>query len=669
MSQLVYGVWEGKPYDFRSAPIPAGTELPRLEDLEDFDPGNPVKAFIADRGFLVFDASVSLIGAFQQYISRAAESSCGKCTPCRAGTAQIRDQLESLERGESFPVRLNDIGEIARILATSSLCGLGQTCARALLDALTHFRDVFEREIALAKAPSQHSTLYMTAPCIEACPAKLDVPKYIDCIKDGRPDYALRTILEKYPLAASCGRVCVRFCESACRRQTVDGAVGIKMLKRFVADQAYPLAEGVFPKNLTPPANANKKRVAVVGAGPAGVTCAYHLLLNGVAVEVFEAQQTSGGMASVGIPSYRLPKDVLKAETEGVIKRLGGKVHYGKRLGQDISVDGLLARGFDSVFLAFGCSKGGMLGIQNETPTPKGYSSGIDFLLDVHKHVECGEPVSLEGEVVVVGGGNVAMDCVRSALRLGAKKVHLVYRRTREDMPADHEEIEACEKEGVVMHFLCNPSRLVVENGRVIGVDLVQMRQTDADEEGRRNVEAIAGTEAMLACTHVFAAIGQQIDRRSLALEDGIRVDRKGIIAVNPETLETSRPGVFAGGDCVLGALTLIHAMDHGSRAAAAICQYLEEGRVSPDPESRMQAVLANSHLLEGEVISIPQRLRLRASVPELEVEQRVGNFDEVELAISKGEAYHEAERCLRCYRLYSVVTAEPFGAVAQATL
>lgn len=668
MTQLVYGVWEGRAYDFRNGPIPAGIELPRLDGVADFDPGNPVKAFIADRGFLVFDASVSLIGAFQQYLGRAAESSCGKCTPCRAGTAQIRDQLASLKRGESFPLRLDDICEIARLLATSSLCGLGQTCARALLDALTHFRDVFEREIAQARIPNQHSTLYMTAPCIEACPAKLDVPRYIDCIKDGRPDYALRTILEKYPLAASCGRVCVRFCESACRRQTVDGAVGIKMLKRFVADQAYPLAERVFPRNLTVPDGGEKKRVAVVGAGPAGITCAYHLLLAGVAVEVFEAQKSSGGMASVGIPSYRLPKDVLKAETEGVIKRLGGKMHYGMRLGREVSVDGLLARGFDAVFLAFGCSKGGQLGIQNETPAPKGYSSGIEFLLDVHRHVECGEPVRLDGEVVVVGGGNVAMDCVRSALRLGAKKVHLVYRRTREDMPADHEEIEACEKEGVVMHFLCNPSRLVVENGRVIGVDLVQMRQTDADEEGRRNVEAIAGTESMLPCSHVYAAIGQQIDRQSLALEDGIRVNSKGIIAVDAETLETSRPGVFAGGDCVLGALTLIHAMDHGSRAAESICQFLTSGQVRPHPEPRIQSLLANNNLLGDEVISIPQRLRLRTRVPELEVAHRVGNFEEVELAISKDEAYHEAERCLRCYRLYSVVTAAPFDAATHAT-
>lgn len=665
MKKLAYGVWEGKVYDFRSGPVPAEADLPGLDDLSDFDPGNPVKAFIADRGFLVFDPSVSLIEAFQQYLSRAAEASCGKCTPCRAGTSQIRDQLKTLKRGESFPLRLDDICEIARLLATSSLCGLGQTCSRALLDALTHFRDVFEREIAQAKPAAQHSTLYMTAPCIEACPAKLDVPRYIDCIKDGRPDYALRTILEKYPLAASCGRVCVRFCESACRRQTVDGAVGIKMLKRFVADQAYPLGKSVFPKDLVAPEKADKKRVAVIGAGPAGITCAYHLLLNGVAVEVFEDQQAPGGMASVGIPSYRLPKAVLKAETEGVIKHLGGKIHYGKRLGQDVSVDGLLARGFDSVFLGFGCSKGGILGIENETPAPKGYSSGIEFLLDVHKHVECGELFSLEGEVVVVGGGNVAMDCVRSALRLGAKKVHLVYRRTREDMPADHEEIEACEKEGVVMHFLSNPARLVTENGRIVGVDLVQMRQTEPDAKGRRNVEPISGTETVLPCSYVYAAIGQQIDRRALALEDGIRVDSKGIIAVNPETLETSRPGVFAGGDCVLGALTLIHAMDHGSRAAESICQYLETGEVKPHPEPRLQTFLAHNHLLSEETISIPQRLRLRARVPELEVENRVSNFDEVELSIGKEEAYHEAERCLRCYRLYSVVTGAPFGATA----
>lgn len=664
MKALLYGVWDETPYDFRAAPPAAGQALPDLQGLENFAPGNPARAFLADRGFLVFDDGVNLAEAFWQYLRRAADESCGKCTPCRVGSATLAELLDRLRQGRGRSADLLRMRELAELLTASSLCGLGQTCARALAAALTWFPDRLERDIGRAADTPQHGMVYVTAPCIEACPARLDVPRYIQYIHDGRPNHALGVILDKYPLAASCGRVCVRFCESACQRKGVDSPVGIKMLKRFAADQAYRPGKSLFSRDLVPAQAKPRHRVAVVGSGAAGITCAYQLLRRGVAVDVLEMQGKAGGMASVGIPSYRLPKYVLKAETEQAVLRMGGRMIYGQKLGPDYSIDDLFAQGYDSVFLGYGASRGTLLGVTDEDPTLHGYYSGIDFLKDVHDRVEDDVPFALEGEVVVVGAGNVAMDCVRSAVRLGAARVHLVYRRTRADMPADHEEIEAAEKEGVIFHFLTNPSRLLSDRGWLTGVEVVDM-QVSGSDGGRQRVEAVAGSEQVLPCGTLIVAIGQQVDRETLTPDDGVHTDAKGRVKVDPDTLETTRQGVFAGGDCVLGPVTLIQAMAQGETAARSIAQYLAHGRCAASPAQHMQRFLAANHMASAECLARPRLKKERFVLPEREVAVRVKSFAEVEDVIARQEAYREAERCLRCYRIYSVVTEAPLTTVS----
>jgi formate dehydrogenase beta subunit len=484
------------------------------------------------------------------------------------------------------------------------------------------------------------------------------VPRYIDGVKNGKFDFALGVVLDNYPLAGTCGRVCVRFCEGACRRGAAEGPVGIRMLKRYVADRAHAQRRLKF----SPSGERHGKRVAVIGAGPAGITCAYKLLLGGIQVDVFEAQWAAGGMAALGIPSYRLPKDILKAESEEVIRQLGGHFLFGKALGRDFSLDDLLGKGYDAVFLAYGANKAPQLGVRNEELVPQGYVSGIDFLFNVYKHVEGGEPFELTGDVVVVGGGNVAMDCVRSARRMGAKSVHLVYRRTIEDMPADREEIQAAEQEGVFFHCLSNPSELVVEGNRVVGIKLVAMRQTGIDAKGRRGVEPIQDAETSMACDWVIAAIGQVVANDVLQPDEGVELDRWNWVTANPDTLETSRPGVFAGGDCVLGPLssmTLVNALDHGERAAASIRDYLLNGHTHITPERRMQKFVARNRLLSDKHLARAPLSRPRARVPELPANERILSFAEVDGVISKEEAYEEASRCLRCYRLYSLITVK----------
>ncbi|MDR0577720.1 MAG: FAD-dependent oxidoreductase [Candidatus Accumulibacter sp.] len=665
MIHCVYGVWDGTAIDARRDPARRQTSL--LSGFDEVAPDTAAMAFIADRGFLILDESTSLAFAFSDYLARAADESCGRCTPCRVGTQRLRDLLKKVVDGVAAPGALDEARALAWQITQTALCGMGQSCARALYEALVHFPEEFGA-MTPAQAVFQHSFIYVTAPCIEACPSKIDVPKYIDGVKNGKFDFALGVVLDNYPMAGSCGRVCVRFCEAACRRNAAEGPVGIRMLKRYAADEAFPRQRLKF----APSAERHDKRVAVIGAGPAGITCAYKLLRGGIQVDVFDAQWASGGMAALGIPSYRLPKDVLKAESEDVIRQLGGHFLYGKALGRDFSVDDLLGKGYDAVFLAYGASKASQLGVRNEELVPQGYASGIDFLFKVYRHVEGGEPFTLAGDVVVVGGGNVAMDCVRSARRMGAKSVHLVYRRTIEDMPADREEVLAAQREGVVFHCLSNPSELVVKGNRVAGVRLVAMRQTEVDARGRHGVEPIPDSETFMACDWVIAAIGQVVANDVLRPEEGIELDRWNWVMADPDTLETSRPGVFAGGDCVLGpqsSMTLVNALDHGERAAASIRDYLLNGHTHVTAERHMQKFLANNHLLDDKRLERMPLEKPRAHVPELPVDERVRNFAEVDGVIAKETAYEEASRCLRCYRMYSLVTVKSLqGGYTQGT-
>ena len=661
MTEIAYGVWDGRVVDRRggaASSLPPG--WPDLEGFDFFNKGNPIRAFIGDRGFLVFDDSVCLIDAFRRQMEMAAAQSCGKCTPCRIGAPLIRDALADYARVWPGSIDLDGIVELARQMTDCSLCGLGRTAPVALLGALEHFRADLEAEIALGRPlPEQSGMEYMTAPCIEACPSKINVPRYIDYIRDGKPDYSLGVILQKYPMAATCGRVCVRFCEMACRRALVDEAVSIKTLKRYVADHQQGPDALRFTRDLISRQLPPDMRVAVVGAGPAGVSCAYHLLLHGYQVDVLEALDEAGGMAAIGIPSYRLPKDVLHSETD-IITSLGGRFLFGQAMGRDFGIDDLFARGYRAVFLGLGCQEGTRMGVAGEEQAGAGYETGISFLLQVHDHIAGIRRTELSGDVVVVGGGNVAMDCARSALRMGAERVHLVYRRTRADMPADPSEVAAAEEEGVIFHPLRNPTRLLIEDDRVTGVELVAMRQTEVDAKGRRGVEPIPGSEQVMACHTLIAAIGQTVQSGAVQPRDGLNLTRWGWIEIDPFDLSTSRPGVFAGGDCAFGPSTLIHAMANGLQAARSINDWIQLGHTCFFPRTRMRALLHSRKLLATDFAEVPVKREYRVHHPELDPEVRRTMFEEVEATISDADAYREARRCLRCYRIYSVITAQP---------
>ena len=652
MPTLVYGVWDGVPYDNRTSTTPKAPEDINLDAIAQFNEGNAVSALLNERGFLVFDDSVPLLWTMQKHFQKVASESCGKCSPCRTGAVLLnRALVQALTQNECDWA---EIREIAKQMAETSLCGVGKTGPRPLLDALTHFPD----ELQPVPEDMKHGFYSaMTSPCIEACPGLVNIPRYIDYIKDGHVDLSANTVLRHYPLVGSCGRVCVRSCESACKRGRVDDAISIRNLKRFVADKA--LASGVLQ-----PVTVDldkKQRVAIIGAGPVGLSCSYHLLMRGYPCDIFEAKEKAGGMIRYGIPIYRLPKDTLQEEID-IVTKMGARIAFGQQLGRDFHVDDLFAKGYSAVFIACGCSQGTYLGMPDEDTSLPDYENGIAFLDRVYTGVEAGNPPTLEGDVVVVGGGNVAMDCCRAAVRICTGKVHVIYRRTEADAPADHEEIEAAKAEGVEFHFLCGQDRLVVENGKITGLRVQKMERTEPDASGRRGVRPIEGSSSVLPCAHVIAAIGQRTDKSMLCEEDHIERDRKNCIVVSAAQ-ETSREGVFAAGDCTSGPrasgpTTMIMGMGQAYFAARSIARYLSEKDVKFDSRWRMSDLIRTGHLMNVDKEPVPQKLPAkRVQLHELAPGIRCTNFDEVEKTMTQEEAWSEAQRCMRCYRIYTVVT------------
>ena len=422
MAKVIFGVWDNMVIDNRGKKIFEIEEHPEFKDFDEFNPGNPIKAFLGPHGFFIFEPRVNLLDAARQYMDRVAKESCGKCTPCRVGTQIIRSKLDDLARGLGGADLLQEIESVAEHVRTTAMCGLGRTATVTLEEMIRYFRE----ELTPGPKDRQHCVTYVTAPCIEACPSRVDVPRYVDYVKDGKFTHSLGVILQKYPMAATCGRVCVRFCEMACQRTQVDEAVGIKVLKRFVADHEQEMSADWFSAHTVSRKMDPDLKVAVIGTGPAGISAAYHLLLKGYPVDVFEAKSVPGGMAATGIPEYRLPKAVLTKEI-GIIQALGGRLFYNKRMGKDFTLSQLFTRGYKAVFLGVGAHKGRLMRAMGEDPTLDGYDFGVDFLLRInHEYIDKGIPMSLGERMVVVGGGNVAMDCVRSALRMGVKEVHLV---------------------------------------------------------------------------------------------------------------------------------------------------------------------------------------------------------------------------------------------------
>jgi formate dehydrogenase major subunit len=483
-------------------------------------------------------------------------------------------------------------------------------------------------------------------PCQLACPAGVDIQGYVALAALGKFTDAIRLIKETNPLPAICGRVCTRPCEvTGCRRAMLDQAVGIDYIKRYIADLDLGKAEPFRPT----PAPLNGKRVAVVGAGPAGLSCAYYLALKGYSIHVFEAMPEAGGMLRYGIPEYRLPKEVLDLEVSQILD-LGVELSTNVALGKDYTVASLKQDGFDAVFLGLGAWQSSTMRVKDEET--EGVLPGIKFLENFGLRKE----IDLWGTVLVIGGGNTAVDCARTALRLGAGEVKLLYRRTRKEMPANAMEIDEAEREGVKLGFLVAPTRVIKKDGRVGSLECIRMELGEPDASGRRSPKPIRGSEFEVPCDFAIAAIGQNTTISQLLdgsvpdflpFGETLNLTRWQTVQVNDKTFETSVEGVFSGGDVVTGAATAVEAIAAGRKAAHAIDRYIMTGKAEPEPfqfVSRKDTFAKVTPVDLKSTEKIPHR-----PMPLIPQEERKGSFTEVELGYTLDDVRGEAVRCLEC--------------------
>ena len=637
LREMIYeiggGIPRGKAFKAAQMGGPSGGCIPaqHLDVPIDYQSVANLGAIIGSGGLVIADEDTCMVDLARYFMSFTQDESCGKCVPCRLGTKAMLTTLERICAGEGQVGDIEYLEELATEVKASALCGLGQTAPNPVLTTIQYFRDEYEAHIREQRCPAGVCTALVRARCTNACPAEVDVPSYVSLTAQGRYAEALEVHRRRNPFALACGRVCPAFCENTCRRAELDQPVAVRQIKRFMAD--HELEQPWTPPILEDP---KTEKVAIIGAGPAGLTAALRLAQRGYPVTVFEALPVAGGMMAVGIPEYRLPRHLLDMEIEN-IKRAGVEIRLSTALGKDVFLDDLLDReGFKAAILAIGAHKSRTLGVQGEEM--EGVYHGTEFLCDI----ALGRAPDLHGKrVAVVGGGDVAIDAVRSAWRLGADEVHLIYRRSRADMPAHADEIKGAEKEGVQFHFLSNPSR-VLGNDRVAGIELVRQELGDFDNGGRRRPVSIPGSEFTLEVDVLIPAIGQEPDLFWNGGDAAIEVGRGGACVVN-DGLATTRPGVFAAGDFALGPATVAEAVGQGNRVADAVAHYLRTGRAD------VVAVRPGYEIVESCFDPEEYAEATRPQTQEIPVEARCGNFHEVELLFDENTIQEECKRCLRC--------------------
>ncbi|MDD5711897.1 MAG: NAD(P)-binding protein [Smithellaceae bacterium] len=470
-----------------------------------------------------------------------------------------------------------------------------------------------------------------TSPCKAACPTHISVQGYVALIAAGKYQEALKLIKKDNPFPIVCGRVCNHPCEEACMRGKVEQPIDIMHLKQFVADLDMNADTRYVPEVK----EKKGKKIAVIGAGPAGLTAAYYLAIEGYDVEVFEALPVAGGWLAVGIPEYRLPKDVLRAEIK-VIEDLGVKIHLNTKIGKDVPFEKLKAD-FDAVFIGCGAVLSSKMDVPGEDL--QGVIHGVDYL----KRVNLGEKVFLGDKVAVIGGGNVAMDAVRTAVRTGSKDVFILYRRSRKEMPASPEEIEEAMEEGINMEFLVAPVRILGKDGKVTGIECIRMELGEPDASGRRRPVPVKGSEFVIDVDAVVPAIGQAADLGFVPQESGIAINKWNTFEADSVTFATSVPGVFAGGDVVTGPATVVKAVYAGKEAAVSIDRYLKGEDIKAGRAKDWAQNLAD----KADVSKVEKVSRMKYHL--LDAEARKKGFREVGVGFTEEEAVAEAKRCLSC--------------------
>ena len=583
-------------------------------------------------GMVVMDEDNCMVDVARYFIEFTHSESCGKCIPCRVGLNKCLRILNRVTEGAGTTHHLEVLDELSRYIRDCSLCGLGQTAPNPVLTTLRHFRNEFEDHILARRCAAGVCEELALSPCENSCPLHMNIPRFLQLYKENRLEEAFLSVILDNPLPSSTGRVCQHPCDSRCRRQTIDQAVNMREVHRFIADSIFSSDkhEAMVRVIVALKLEATGRKIAIVGAGPAGLTAAFYLALLGHDVTVYDSKSEAGGMLRFALPEYRLPKSILRREIE-LIESLGVNFSFNTRVGVDLALNDLDDH-FDAIFLSIGTWKESWV-YQSGTEL-KGVYPALNFL----EAVAAGQDVSLGRRVAVIGGGNAAIDSARTSLRRGCE-VTVFYRREHKDMPAIEEETQAARDEGAKFVFLAAPHRVIGDaKGSVKAIEIVKTRLGEYDSSGRRKPVATDEIQRF-DCDSVIFAVGETVDR-DFVKASGLVIKESGTIEVNRFTLETSRPRFYAGGDFVTGASNVSNAMAYGKQAARSIDLQLME----LDRWQRLYPAFEYDQTPAEEPSANP-----RHSGHPLAATARVHSQEEVVAGLNHEEALDETCRCLRC--------------------
>ncbi len=634
LGSIVYDLGGGIPgdKDFKAVQIggPSGGCIPKehLNTSITYESLPALGAIMGSGGLIVMNEDTCMVDLARYFLDFIADESCGKCTPCRVGTKIMLNLVTRICEGRGTMEDLARLEDLANTIGKTSLCGLGQTAPNPVLSTLRYFRHEYIEHIKDRRCRAGVCGAMMWAPCTNACPANVNVPSYLAYTKEKKFDEALRVHLRNNPFPSVCGRVCPQWCIDKCRRNDLEGPLAVRAVKRFIADTRQDYSD-LYPQK----APSNGRKVAIVGSGPAGLSCAYYLCLLGYDVTVFEKQPEPGGLMRYAIPDYRLPRAILRKEIQG-IEKLGVKIKTGVAVGKDVTLAGLREQGFNAIFVSIGTTKETMPMIPGvELP---GVESGTGFLERAAK----GERVNVGKDVLIIGGGDAAIDCSRIAQRFGAENVTIAYRRTRSEMPTNPIEIREAEVEGVNVEFLINIVGVKkAPNGRLLAT-MRKMRLGEFDKTGRRRPVEINSSDEDREVDTIILAIGSSPDPGAIFIGNDSKALKDGW--VQSEKTETPVDDLFAGGDFTSGPSTVIEAIASGQLAAKKIDRRLNGG--AP------RRYFWEEFDLPKVKVDLDQEVAEQAPVdyPLLNPEERLISV-EVEKTITADDACREAGRCLRC--------------------
>jgi formate dehydrogenase beta subunit len=661
---VLFSTWQGEFIDNRGKPESEWEESQfKVPDTYDGDKNS--KIFIGWNGLVVFDENVDVIKAATMYAAQYQEYSeaCGRCAPGRWGGRILYDLFDKIARGEGSHADVEHLKEISKTMQLTSKCEIGKTVPTPLLHVIEYFSDDLNDLIENQKKSPDYDNdninyiAKVTAPCIDACPDHVDIPAYIEGVRDLQFVESLRATKQTMPLAHTCGRVCPHPCEDECRRANLDEPISIMELKRigadYESDHHLPFS---YPKEQKP---LNGKKVLIVGAGPAGLTAAYYLALEGVASDVYDYLPVPGGEVSVGVPEYRMPYDKYKEDIDAIEALEGVTFHLNTKVTADMLRK--FEKEYDAILLASGTRISKKVRAKNEDPNMEGYWPAIQFLDQINLSIKWGlaDKVDLSGKTVVcVGGGFTSMDVVRCSIRAGAKKVIMIYRRDEKTIirNTSYEEYHEAVEEGVEFIFHSAIEEIIDKDGKIEKLKMNKFELVPDPDGGRPQLVKIEGADYELECDYLIPAVSQDADLSYIPEEWELELTSWNTLKTDGKTYQTSKKGIFAAGDCEYGPMTIVNAVGQAKRAASVMSRFVHDGKLTLTDDEIMEdhlnrlKVYNKDEKVTGWVAGLPREVSQK-----LDVETRKFSQEEVNFGFTQQEAVNEATRCMRCYYIAMV--------------